>query len=109
SSDEHITDPATGEPALSVIDEQALETIAGELGVDYQLRTGDEAPALPDPPAETTTALDSETPGAREELSWLISLLVAALLAVEVGIASARVGRTLRLTREPRAPKGVSS
>jgi len=108
SADEYITDPSTGEPALSMIDEAALQKIAGELGVDYQLRTGDAEAELPAAPAETTTTADADSPGARNELSWLIALFIAALLAVEVGIATARVGRTLRLTGG-RAPKGASS
>lgn len=106
--DEYLIDPSTGEPALSKIDEAALGTIADELGVDYQPRSGDAEPSLPDVPAGTTTIADEETPGSREELSWIVALVVAALLAVEVGVATARVGRTLRLTREPRQQKATS-
>lgn len=99
--DEYLTDPATGEPALSKVDEAALGTIAEELGVDYQLRGADEAPALPAAPSATTTTTDDEELGSREELSWIVALVVAGLLAVEIGVAAARVGRTLRLTRAP--------
>lgn len=101
----YIEDPSTGEPALSTIDEAALEGIAGELGVGFQLRTGDTEAALPEAPAETTTVSGEETPGAREELSWIVALVVAALLAVEIGVATARVGRTLRATRSQTARK----
>lgn len=101
----YIEDPSTGEPALSTIDEAALEGIAGELGVGFQLRTGDTEAALPEAPAETTTVSGEETPGAREELSWIVALVVAGLLAVEIGVATARVGRTLRMTRSPASRK----
>jgi Ca-activated chloride channel family protein len=94
---EYLEDPATGEPALSRIDEAALGTIAEQLGVPYQHRLPGEEPQLPEAPAETTTVADQETPGARTELSWILGLVVAGLLLTEVLIASARVGRTLRL------------
>lgn len=96
---ELLEDPATGEPAVSTIDEEALGAIAEELGVPYQHRTAGEAPELPEAPASTTVVADQATPGARTELSWAIAIVVAALLLAEVVLAAARMGRTLRLTR----------
>ncbi|WP_105566799.1 VWA domain-containing protein [Microbacterium halophytorum] len=94
---EYLEDPSTGEPAVSVIDEEALGAIADDLGVDYAHRAGDplEPPAVPE--AVTTTS-DAATPGSRIELSWIVALVVAALLAIEVGVASGRIARTLRIT-----------
>lgn len=106
--DDYLEDPSTGEPALSKIDEAALEKIADELGVEYERRSGGEDPELPAAPAETTTTADADTPGARQELSWIVALVVAALLAIEVGVATSRVGRTLRFTREPHRGKEAS-
>lgn len=93
---DYIQDPEGG-PALSVTDEAALQTIADDLGVEYQHRTGDTEPTFPEVPAETTTLADVETPGARQELSWIIALGVAGLVMVEIAIAATRIGRTLAL------------
>lgn len=105
--DEYLTDPATGEPALSRVDEAALGTIADQLGVGFQLRSGGEEPSLPEAPTVTTTTEDDAL-GSREELSWIVALVVAGLLAIEIGIAAARIGRTLRLTRAPGDRKEAS-
>lgn len=102
ASGEYIEDPATGEPAVSVIDEAALGTIADELGVTYVHRAAGAEPELPEAPAETTAVTDAETPGARTELSWVIGIVVAALLLAEATAAAAGIGRTLRLARSPK-------
>ncbi len=39
----YITDPATGEPAVSTIDENELRTVAADLGLEYEHRTRPEA------------------------------------------------------------------
>lgn len=98
---EYVTD-AAGERATSVIDEEALGTIAEQLGVPYAHRSAAEEPELPEAPAETTAVADQETPGARTELSWILGIVVAGLLLSEVAIAATRIGRTLRLARSPR-------
>lgn len=99
---EYIEDPATGEPALSTIDEAALGAIADDLGVPYVHRSAGEEPALPEAPAETMSVADADTPGARTELSWAIGIVVAVLLLTEAAMAAAGIGRTLRLTRSAR-------
>ncbi|MGO1768411.1 MAG: VWA domain-containing protein [Microbacterium sp.] len=103
-SDDWVQAPDGG-PAVSVIDEAALETIADELGVGYEHRTGKSGPDLPPAPEETTTTADADTPGARTELSWIVALVVAGLLAIEIGLDSARISRTLALTRRKRTGK----
>lgn len=99
---DYLEDPATGERAVSIIDEEALGTIAEQLGVPYVHRTADAEPELPEAPAETTAVADQETPGARTELSWAIGIVVAGLLLAEVAVAATRIGRTLRLARSPK-------
>ncbi|GGH50336.1 VWA domain-containing protein [Microbacterium album] len=90
------------EPALSRIDEAALQTIADEIGVPYQHRTAETAPELPPAPAATSVVAEARTPGSTIELSWLVALLVAGLLAVEVARGAAHLARTLRLARPGR-------
>jgi len=104
---EYIEDPATGEPAVSVIDEEALGTIADQLGVGYEHRVAGEEPSLPEAPAETTVVADQATPGARTELSWMIGIVVAALLLIEALVASTRIGRTLRLAAPAKRPNAA--
>ncbi|MBW1639761.1 VWA domain-containing protein [Microbacterium resistens] len=82
-----------GEPALSVIDETTLRTIAEELGVDYLPRAG--APALDLPPAPSTTTAYREggTTGNVTDLSWILALVIALLLCVELARAAMLITR----------------
>ncbi|MGM7679044.1 vWA domain-containing protein [Microbacterium sp. A94] len=77
-----------GAPALSVIDDANLQTIAGELGVSYQLRTADTAIDLPEAPTTTTTYSDAGSVGNVIELYWIFALVLVVLLGVELARAT---------------------
>lgn len=93
-SDEHIMDGS--EPALSKIDEDALRTIAGDLGVEYQLRTADAPPQLPEAPTSTTTRAAGTT-GDVTELGWIVAIAVAALLAADAALVAGAIPAVLRV------------
>jgi Ca-activated chloride channel family protein len=110
-------DPAEGEGyieyqgsnALSVIDEANLQTIAGELGVEYQHRTADSEPTLPDAPSTTVAYSDSGEVGNVIELYWIAALLMAALLGVELARATMLVARLRRLRVRSRSTTRAAS
>ncbi len=89
----YLTDPSTGQPARSVIDEQELTAIAAQLGVPYLHRTSDDGgSAIVDAVRlKELGALhgsgDSPGPGGRTELYWGLLLAVALLAAWELGAA----------------------
>lgn len=91
-----------GSDALSVIDEGNLETIAGQLGVGYEHREADVAPALPAAPSSTTAYADAGEVGNVIELYWVAALVVLAAFGVELTRATILVAR-LRGLRAPRA------
>ena len=91
-----------GERALSVIDPANLETIASDLGVDFQQRSAGAALELPPAPTTTTTAAGSTESTA--ELTWVVALVIAALLAVELAVGTALLVGTARVPRRPREP-----
>jgi len=91
-----------GANAMSVIDEANLQTIADQLGVDYQHRTADAEPTLPKAPSTTTNYSKSGEIGNVTELYWIAALVMAALLAVELARATMLVAR-LRLLNAPTA------
>ncbi|MDN3445872.1 VWA domain-containing protein [Microbacterium sp. APC 3901] len=103
SSNEYIE--YQGANALSVIDEENLEAIAADLGVEYQHRTADAALTLPDAPSTTTDYAESGSVGNVTELYWIAALVVVALLGVELTRASMLVAR-LRLLRAPSTSPG---
>ena len=100
-----------GAPALSVIDEAALQTIADELGVELQVRSADTSPAFP--PVPTTTQIDSGSTGQITDLSWIVAIVLGTLLAIQIAAATVVVVRTRRdaLPSKPAKPsaplKGV--
>jgi Ca-activated chloride channel family protein len=96
-----------GEDALSVIDEQNLEALAEQLGVDYQHRTADAAPTLPDAPSTTTSYAESGEVGNVTELYWIAALVIIALLGVELTRATLLIAR-LRQLRSPRTNRSLS-
>src|SRR5690606_1231174 len=85
------------ERAHSRIDPQNLEQIAQELGVEYQHRSADVPIELPPAPT-TVTSADGSTESIRE-LSWIVALVIAALLAIELAFASALLAGTARVPR----------
>lgn len=94
-----------GERALSVIDEQALRDIAGQLGVDYTHRDPGTAPEFPLAPSVARTS--AGTTGAVTDLTWIFALAVIPLLLIEIALALAGLIRTRRtLRRTPRPTPG---
>jgi Ca-activated chloride channel family protein len=71
-----------GERALSVIDPENLQRIAEQLGVGYQQRSSGAALELPPAPTTATTSQGSTETIA--DLSWVIALVIAVLLAAEL-------------------------
>ena len=80
-----------GEAALSVIDEEALRTIAAELGVEYRLRDAAEALRPPTAPTTTVDYASSATTRVVGDLTWIPAIVVVAILVFEVGRATMRV------------------
>ncbi len=97
-----------GSEALSVIDEQNLEAIAGELGVEYEHRTPDSEPVLPEAPTTTTNFAESGEVGNVTELYWVAALLLVALLGVELARATMLVARLRGLRAAPVREGGAS-
>ncbi|WP_341976578.1 VWA domain-containing protein [Microbacterium sp. LTA6] len=93
-----------GEPAMSVIDEQTLQTLAGELGLEYQHRTADAEPELPEAPTTTTSYSESGSVGNVIELYWIAALAVVALLGFELARATMLIARL----RQQGAPASTS-
>jgi len=90
-----------GSDALSVIDETNLEAIADELGVEYEHRTADAAPVLPEAPSTTTSYAESGEVGNVTELYWIAALVILLILGVELTRATMLIVR-LRQLRAPR-------
>lgn len=89
-----------GGNALSVIDEGNLETIAGQLGVDYEHREAGTAPTLPEAPSSTTAYADAGEVGDVTELSWIAALVVLCALGIELARGATLLAR-LRGLRSP--------
>jgi len=97
--DAYITDPSTGRPARSVIDESQLEAIGEQLTVPYLHRTADDKGAgIVDEVRlkelnSLSTSDASRSVGGRTELYWPFLLALAALAAWELGASLASVTR----------------
>lgn len=93
--DAFITDPSTGQPARSVIDEPRLRTIGEQLGLAYLHRTSDNgAGSVVDAIrlkelSSLTSSDQSRSVGSRTEWYWPFLLALAALAAFELGAAIA--------------------
>lgn len=77
-----------GTNALSVIDEANLQTIATELGVEYQHRTAGDEPKLPAAPTTSTSYAETGVAGAVTELYPYLALAAIALLGWELARAA---------------------
>jgi Ca-activated chloride channel family protein len=103
-----LLDPNTGKPALSVIDETQLGSIAAQLGVPYLHRSpGDSIDAVLDQVDlsgldRVSVGEDGPLSGSREEFYWIALLVVAGLVAWEVGVALSRLWGL----RHPRRSRG---
>jgi len=90
-----------GSDALSVVDEQNLQALAAELGVEYEHRTADTEPQLPEAPTTTTNYAESGEVGNVTELYWIAALVLIVLLGIELARAAMLIAR-LRGLRTPR-------
>jgi Ca-activated chloride channel family protein len=91
-----VVDPATGQPAVSRIDEATLRQVAGELDVDYVHRTG--------PGGMGAIAADLGRAGEQratassllvtQDRGWLLAWPLLALVLIEVAVVIAALGRT---------------
>jgi Ca-activated chloride channel family protein len=111
-SDGYITDPSTGQPARSVIDEKQLQAIGEQLGLPYLHRTADDQGAgivggvqLKELSSLNTTDA-SRNVGGRVELYWPFLLGLAVLAAWELG-ASIAAAAALR-DREAAGARAVA-
>ena len=77
-----------GERAMSVIDEANLQTIADDLGIQYQPRSADADIELPEAPTTTTNFTESGSVGNVIELYWIFALVMVLLLGVEIARAT---------------------
>ena len=84
-----------GARALSMIDPVNLTAIADDLGVPYQERSADGVLDLPEVPPTTTTT-DGTTESVAE-FSWIVALVIAALLAIELARATTLLVAALRV------------
>ena len=113
-SDDYITDPSTDQPAVSVIDEKELQTIAGQLAVPYLHRTSDDGGAAVVDAVklkETSslhTAETSSSVGGRQEFYWVVLLLVAALAAWDLAVSVVAATALGAATRAPGTPGRAS-
>ncbi|NUR17492.1 MAG: VWA domain-containing protein [Dermatophilaceae bacterium] len=101
SSRSYIKDPSTGEDARSVISEDTLRAIAGQLGLPYLHReSGDSIdPAVAGIDLErfgTSEQIERQKVLARRELYWPLLIGVAGIAAWEIGAAATALLQTRR-------------
>jgi len=90
-----------GSDALSRIDEKNLQRIASELGVTYEHRTADAKTVLPPAPKSTTAYREDDPLTQPTDLSWIVALVVAALLCAEIARATMLIVRMRGLSVRP--------
>ena len=96
-SPDWVVDPATGDPARSVIDEGRLRELAAQLGVGYVHRSaGDSVDAVLElvrrnPAQQVSVTDDGPLSTTRAEAYWLLALGALALVAWEAGVALQRL------------------
>ncbi len=97
----YVTDPSTGQDALSMIDETQLTEIATQLGLAYVHReSGDEiGPVVEGIDLDrfgTSPQLEAQQVRARRELYWPLLLGLAGIAVWEVGASSAALASLRR-------------
>ncbi|MGF3052500.1 VWA domain-containing protein [Microbacterium sp. YY-03] len=73
-----------GEIALSVLDEENLQTIADDLGIELQVRDAGSTVQFPAAPRSSMTLANSETAGGIFDLSWILAIAVSLIVAWEL-------------------------
>jgi Ca-activated chloride channel homolog len=101
----YIKDPATGEDARSVIDEDTLQAVGNQLGLPYLHRESGDAidPAVEGIDLErfgTSEQIEKQKVLARRELYWPLLIGVAGIAAWEVGASVTALVQTRR-RKEP--------
>jgi Ca-activated chloride channel family protein len=101
STRDYIKDPTTGEDARSVIGEDNLRAIAGQLGVPYLHRSSGDSidPAVAGIDLErfgTSEEIEKQKVLARRELYWPLLLGVAGVAAWEIGAGVTALLQTRR-------------
>jgi Ca-activated chloride channel family protein len=112
SSTEYIEDRTQpGEPdALSVIDEDALRTIASQLGVDYVHREADTGvEAVVSDARDGAVASDEGRAEAVVDLYWIAAVPLFLLALVEVAVVARALAEIRVRPRADRAPGRTSS
>jgi len=94
-----------GSDALSRIDEKNLQRIAAELGVSYEHRAADAKIALPPAPKSTTAYREDDPLTQPTDLSWIVALVIVALLCVEIARATMLIVRMRGLSVPERAKR----
>ncbi|MFB7843738.1 VWA domain-containing protein [Microbacterium sp. NPDC056052] len=90
-----------GSDALSRIDEKNLQRIAAELGVTYEHRTADAKTVLPPAPTSTTAYREDDPLTQPTDLSWIVALVIVALLCAEIARATMMIVRMRALSVRP--------
>lgn len=98
STGEDVED-AEGNPGVSTIDEEQLQTIADELGVPYTHRTGGGiGPAMTDADPGSTTEGEGAEIEIHTSVIWVFAVLLVLLLAVDLALVAREIGRLRRAT-----------
>jgi Ca-activated chloride channel family protein len=85
TDDGFVYDQDSGEDAISRIDEDNLEDIADELGIDYQHRTEPGGMRAIADDFEASYAFDNRDDApAKHDLTWLFGLILLALVLIEL-------------------------
>lgn len=97
ANEEYITDES-GQPGISRIDEEQLQTIAGQMGVPYLHREDPEAPIESTMEDITLHSVPIESPrsvASFEDWYWIAAIPLAGLLIWELGEMTYRLPRRL--------------
>lgn len=83
---EYINDPATGQPGISKLNEEALTDVAEQLGIDYVHRTepGGAGELVRDVPFEMIAGDGREERGVHNPILWPIGLALIVLVGWEL-------------------------
>jgi Ca-activated chloride channel family protein len=84
--------------ALSVINPENLDKVASELGVNLSIRNSNEPVSIPELEDLELIASENETTDTVYDLTWVISLVVYILLAIEIAFILVRLSKIRKAT-----------